>query len=498
MRRNALTVLVLALLALLAACTDGGEQQRLQLAELERQNRADSLMTNDSLARDLADWFDRHGTANERLRAHYILGRTYADRGEAPQALEAYNNAGNSADTTAGDCDYHTLCRVHAQMAQLYYSQLLPDNMIREERLAMKYAQQAKDTMSYIACYVMLGEGYEMKNLPDSAIKTLLIAYHLYKNVGADRLAASLCCSLADVYRQKKDYQKAKEYILQYERHSGFFDENGNIEAGKEMYYSCKGHLCLETLDKDETEYYFRKLYDVANNYSQEIAAVVNLKQFFTFYFNRDSLIKYNYLFDSLANKTHIEFEMAKTLQVQAMYDYTRNERLAHQKEQESMKFKTGLLAVSALLVILIFLLAIFYIHYQDNKQHLEDRINLLRGYAVNERLRDSNTSQHFRELLKANPISNPSLENWKELTELIDREIPNFRKSICKEDSQLSDFEYDICMLIKIQIPLADIARLKHCSPSYITQVRKNVYRKLFMKKGNANDLDEYLMKLS
>ena len=68
-----------------------------------------------------------------------------------------------------------------------------------------------------------------MKNLPDSAIKTLLIAYHLYKEVGADRQAASLCCSLADVYRQKKDYQKAKEYILQYERDSGFFDENGNI-----------------------------------------------------------------------------------------------------------------------------------------------------------------------------------------------------------------------------------------------------------------------------
>ena len=49
---------------LLVAC-DNGERQRLQLAELERQNRADSLMLNDSLARDLADWFDRHGTPNE-------------------------------------------------------------------------------------------------------------------------------------------------------------------------------------------------------------------------------------------------------------------------------------------------------------------------------------------------------------------------------------------------------------------------------------------------
>ena len=92
---------------LFLGCTDGTEQ-RLQLEELEQQNRADSLMTNDSLARDLADYFDRHGTNNEQLRAHYILGRTYADRGELPQALNAYNAAADRADTTSSDCDCHT------------------------------------------------------------------------------------------------------------------------------------------------------------------------------------------------------------------------------------------------------------------------------------------------------------------------------------------------------------------------------------------------------
>ena len=76
-------------LVLFCGCTDGTER-RLQLEELERQNRADSLMTNDSLATILADYFDRNGTSNEQLRAHYILGRTYADRGELPQALNAY------------------------------------------------------------------------------------------------------------------------------------------------------------------------------------------------------------------------------------------------------------------------------------------------------------------------------------------------------------------------------------------------------------------------
>ena len=141
-------VLIAAVVSVLclsfASCGDGS-RRRLQLEELERQNRADSLMTNDSLALSLAKYFDRHGTANEQMRAHYILGRTYADLGEAPQAIQSYQDAIDRADTTSQDCDYYTLCRVHAQTASVYYDQLLPDNMIHEERLAMKYAKMAND-----------------------------------------------------------------------------------------------------------------------------------------------------------------------------------------------------------------------------------------------------------------------------------------------------------------------------------------------------------------
>ena len=144
------------------------------------------------------------------LLAHYLLGRTYADTGEAPQAINAYSEAANRADTTAADCDYRTLSRVHAQTAQLYYSQLLPDYMIRHERLAMKYAEAAKDTMAYLACYAMLAEGYETKNMNDSALLILSDAYSLYKKIGEDQMASKLCCSMADICRQQKDYPQAE------------------------------------------------------------------------------------------------------------------------------------------------------------------------------------------------------------------------------------------------------------------------------------------------
>ena len=58
-------------LLLLTAC-DPGRRDRMQqeLAALQTLNQADSVLTDDSLAQALADWFDRHGTPNEQMEAH--------------------------------------------------------------------------------------------------------------------------------------------------------------------------------------------------------------------------------------------------------------------------------------------------------------------------------------------------------------------------------------------------------------------------------------------
>ena len=85
----------------------------------DQQNQEESLMTNDTLAIGLCDYFDGRGTPNERMLAHYILARTYVDMNEIPQALEELQKAVASADTTAADCDQRLLARVHHQASLL-------------------------------------------------------------------------------------------------------------------------------------------------------------------------------------------------------------------------------------------------------------------------------------------------------------------------------------------------------------------------------------------
>ncbi|MBR6866721.1 MAG: hypothetical protein IKN02_00640, partial [Prevotella sp.] len=356
--------IILFTVLLLAAC-DSGERQRLQLEELERMNRADSVMLNDSLARDLADWFDRHGTPNEQLRAYYILGRTYADRGEVPQALEAYNDAADRADTTAKDCDYYTLCRVHAQKARVYYDQLLPDNMIHEERLAMKYALLYADTTSYIYCYGMMAEGYDMKNIPDSALCVMEDAYRLYKKIGKDSYAASLCFSMADIYLKKGEIQKAKEALYEYESKTGFFDADGNIEDGREIYYYIKGQYYIYSTQLDSAEYFFRKNLEQATEVNSQMSGYKGLLELYKRRGVIDSLAKYTQLFIDLANISHNKIEMQSMVQIQAMYDYSHHQQVAQQEKEradrERMHFWSLVFYVVGSIIALSILAAIVF-----------------------------------------------------------------------------------------------------------------------------------------
>ena len=157
-------------LLLMMGCTGDGVQMRQQLEELEQQNRAGEQLLNDSLAEDLVEYFDRHGNANERMRAKYMLGRTYYHLGELPRALETYLEAADCADTTSKDCNYHVLCRIHSQSAEIFHKQVQPRSELKELRIAEYYAKKANDTLTAIECYALQSGAYDFLHMPDSVI----------------------------------------------------------------------------------------------------------------------------------------------------------------------------------------------------------------------------------------------------------------------------------------------------------------------------------------
>jgi hypothetical protein len=485
------------------------------------------------------------------MLAYYLLGRTYADAGEAPRSIEAYNTAAERADTTSYSCDLRTLSRVYTQLAQLYYSQLLPDNMIREERRAMKFAEVAKDTMCYLACYAMLAEGYDMKNLKDSALLILSDAYSLYNKIGAVQMASALCCSMANICRQQKDYLQTEKYLLEYETRSGFFDECGNVEHGKEMYYSCKGLLCLDLSDRDNAEYYFRKLYGVADNYYLKIAALDGLQRFYTKYFNKDSLVKYVHLSDSICSYVHNEVEMQKTLQVQALYDYTWYEHEAQQETERAIRtqLRFVITAVIALLfLILAMLIAYRYrevqkkrleekLHYQqllDSHGRTEKELSELRAHQGEQTLKELITQKeqelsrldaelaHYRRkselmteassdeerLLRAFPFYQNLLHttdqghsltanDWKAIRKFLQEHLPQFYRYMSDNSRDLTNYEYQVCLLVRLHLKPKSIANALGVDGSYVTRVRRSMVKKLFGVDVSSKEADMLVLQI-
>ena len=118
---------------------------------------------------EVADYYDRHGTPNERMEAHYLLGCVYCDMGEAPRAIDCYLDAAACADTAAADCDFYTMSSIYGQMATLYQQQLLLSYEVGARRKACRYNYLAGDTLYALHEQKMIAGVYILQNKRDSA-----------------------------------------------------------------------------------------------------------------------------------------------------------------------------------------------------------------------------------------------------------------------------------------------------------------------------------------
>ena len=84
-------VIVFALLLTLVCCTTEADRNRMSalLDRADSMNSAYLPLTDgmDSLLLEATRFYDRHGDADQQMRAHYLHGCAYRDMGEAPAAL---------------------------------------------------------------------------------------------------------------------------------------------------------------------------------------------------------------------------------------------------------------------------------------------------------------------------------------------------------------------------------------------------------------------------
>ena len=524
---------------------------RQQLHDLQARNQADSLLTDDTLALSLVSWFDDHGTANERMLAHYLLARTYTDRGEAPQALDEYHAAASIADTTARDCDYRLLAKIHGQTACLFYEQLLPNEMLFELRLYQKFALLAKDTLLAINAYESQAHAYDYKEMPDSVISICHRASIAYLRLGERERAikaqsGSIVCLL-----NKGETKEADKYISDYSTLPDFKDENEEIAPSHKMFYYWKGLLYLSSQQTDSAEIMFRHLLRLPTDESMEEAGSRGLLLVYKKKSNADSIAKYAehcYLLNDSAYQSN---NMEQLRHLHALYNYDISQRSAMQSAADAKQKKH---LVYFLVIVLLFavsigvhivlgvlrklkgketeiqllerqhavnieqmklaqndLLKLTGEHYEElitqkigvihDLQSKLEKYNNMREHSapatLNERLHASSIYKTFYNLATV-PSRNPTEEEWQELRNLINAEIPRFFSLLNSGTKHLHQHEYDLCILIRLGFKPKDFYVLMGITATYSGNIRRKLFQQIFGQKGATSDFDNWILNIS
>ncbi len=532
---------VIAVLLAFACCTTEADRNRMraELDSINQRNRNDQPFTAADV-QPYVNFFDDHGTPNDRLLAHYLLGRAYHEHGEAPMALQSYQDAIDRADTLSADCDYKQLCRVYAQMAQIFYEQGLYREQLAAEQQSVKQAWKGKDTLAALMSYEQESQAYRNLNMPDSLLYICEHVSSLYRKYGFDHYAARALGNTLRELINRKDFNKVRKYMQIYESESGYFDSHGNIQKGREIYYKIKGIYFLRTNVLDSAEYYFRKELRDGKNYSNQNSAANGLALLYDKKHQTDSATKYALYAYIIQDLLYAQRATKEVERIQAMYDFTRHQEIALQ-ERERASTEKAKRQLSLILLLLVVTVAAFIIYQmfreKKKKQELylqsleqleqtqsevlqlrehteindaliaikEKQIEELKAKfeelkkdslkdhaAIDSHIKESNI---YQVLLEKQYDSKLTFTELRECRKLVLENLPEFNSLLLTKEYKIGVKDFNVCMLLRFGFKSKEVSNLLGLSQARVSQICSKVLREVFKKdEGGATALIEML----
>ena len=410
------------------------QRMRWLLLLTSAHNKCDTVFNHADIQLELVKYYDRHGSPNERMTAHYLLGRAYSDMGETPQALQCFLDAVECADTTSQDCDFNTLFPIYGQMAMIYQSQCLPEEELASWNQYSHYAMKSGDMYNHIrGMELMIGPYFNMGGTV-SCLRITEKCREEYARQGMPQEAASVLPTAIDIHLLNADYEKARELMVIFERESGLFDSNGNISKGREGYYYSKGLYYLGIHENNSAEYYFRKLQSIHLNH--DFKANKGLLTLYKKKNNIDSISKYAELYVNSVESLLNENQTDAVAITHSLYNYNKMERVASEKTMVLERIKTWGLVIALICLMSAIAVIDFYLKQKRKKKaEMARRRQLKAGMAGYVQNKEATNDNHSHE----NDI-NEMKEYINELTEELSTSRRLTSEAIAAKDEEIKE----------------------------------------------------------
>ena len=531
------------------------EEMRRLLLLADIANQCYEPLPSDSIMQQVTDYYDANGTPNEQMRAYYLRGYAAYTRGETPVALDFYNQAIEHADTMRKDCDYRRMAIVYSQISEILSSQDLPSQSLDALSKGEKCALNAKDTALAVILYEVRSNDYLLLNKIDTAIAVLKNTYSRFKQCGLNQDAAISLGSLCDLLIRKGRIDEAGSYMQIYEQESGFFDKEGNISEGHELYYYIKGMYLTATNRYKEAEIEFRKNLSTDKPHLLE-AYARGLSKLYEHLNQNDSALKYANMAIESGDKRYHQNVTERLQSMMASYNFSRYQQEAGRQAVKAARQKNLNVILMISSFAMVFALSLILFHFrqrararqlrqEEEKLQLSDRLEkekedlrMIQQQRYDEMQKDKNKtiaelenhlkqyhlirrakrkesfdtkkqrSENIKQLCNSSAIvllnreaSKPSPDvteaQWEAISREFDKALPTFMQYIISNYPQISTCEKRICMLIRLGFKPGDIGRIMDTPPDRMSKVRSCLMQKIFHKDGGSPAFDKKIKEI-
>jgi len=400
--------------------------------------------------------------------------------------------------------DYLLKSQVLAILALEYHNMAFDHQALHYAKESVDCARKTKDTLCL------------MKSLEQLSL--FYLAMHQYENeLNCETEALMLAKATSNVTQQRKieinmastlcalrRYDEASQYL-----HSLVLTDknhhNSQLTNIQKAIWKHKNNI-------DSVEYYSRILACDSNiNYKKDayrdLTSISILRK--NYAEAKHFFDEFTSLVDSTSTTNRALFERSQQSFMEFHNMEKRNMQL--QSEREKNRLYLILAIVTTLLVLLSL---IYFVIDNRRKQRINNYLNqqLVREQQrlLSQTLKSEITktarersllaikdTDIYRKMVRAAAEEcRISESDWAQLDTLINTEFEGFSDKL-RTLLSLSEKNYRVCVLSKIQLDPSQMAVILHSSRSAISQIRSRLYQRIFHKKGSTADFDLFIQSL-
>ena len=509
------------------------------LSRTEADDKCYILHVSDSAIRIAAGCYDSYGSALQRVRADYLLGRVYCDMHLYGHALTSFNKA-IAVDAENDSVINRYKARAATWAGYVYEVEGLHKDALRYNKLAYGYAKQAGAQVTEVYSLRDIGRSYRDLNRNDIAIP--------YYQQAA---------------KKAKTIDDANLYNMVMEELAGIYIEEGRLDEA----YAALNTKFLATTDKDIASHYY-----IWAMYFEKIGQL-------------DSAVAYDkrgMKYSEISIKRDVSLDLARLLNKQGKRDeameyyekysvYSDSVEASELKETSDMlsqveksidverknaalaSSQLRLAAVMSILVVVVVIASVALLgmylkrkrkqreqlervrryrlersmkekqRAQQNKERIalleneltasnqtlsELRQELIRNEAEMLKYKDALTAfeQKHGELLVADladtdvyklyhdPIAKPTSADYHMLVEALNKAYSDFTLRLKEFYPDIRSNEMWICCMVKAGLTSKEICNISSYSYSSIGMAKVRLYGKMLGKKGSSRDFDTFI----